>query len=204
MEILLLIVVVLAVFFLVRSKKSNGEEKPIDEVKNQFSETDQQRLNRLQTILNESTEIIDKTKKLDIAVSRYQLCREYLIDTQKDPVFNVINHDNAIDQLIENTVEALERIIIIQFNKDFEEAFDLKTNKGKANRYIKLVKYYQDNFSKIPEILLENDVTKDSLNTQLERLKSMRAEGSLETNTIIDAELEVPDWWKQDWIKKIE
>jgi hypothetical protein len=199
MELLLLLVAGGIIYFYLKSKKGDNPQADTgryEDHKDSFSSTDQARISNIMRIINESTDIIDKTKHLHIALERYKLMRDSLIRTQKDPNLKVIDHDSAIDQVIENTKETLGRILTIQFNKDCDEAFDMKTQKGQAQRYIKLVKYYEDNIPKISSELRDEDTIKDSIELCTERLKGMKKETSRETNTIIDAEMELPDWWK--------
>lgn len=196
-------------------KKPQADTGRYEDHKDSFSSTDQARVSRrrMRRIINESTDIVEKTKHLHIALERYKYMKERLIRTQKDPNFKVIDHDSAIDQVYEDTKWALHRILFIQFNKDCEDAFDMKTQKGQAQRYIKLVKYYEENIPKIPYELKNMGVYTDPykrpqswkklIEICTERLKGMRKETSVETNTIIDAGIEVPDWWKRDWKEKL-
>lgn len=108
----------------------------------------QDMINSAHKMIDESTEIIQNTKNIDIMISRYKVARDIITKERSNQPWTIENVDEAMDQLIEISTESLDLYLHSHINEKIASANALKTEKGRQTRLGKerdiLVKARQD------------------------------------------------------------
>jgi len=190
MEILIILIFGFCAYLLYKKNSTNADVDSSNNVEGLLKK-------RFLQIIDESIEIIQNTKNLDVVLSRYETLRSHICDRPKNDVLVIENLDDSMEQVREITAIGIKNCCIDSYNEKLDKAMNLKTDKGKANNLILLVKYYEDNLNEIPNEL--NEYCESEIRSCQSKIEGIKVENSSFTKILIDAGVEIPNWWKKDW-----